>query len=73
MIGTPEIIILLILPIFFFVFIWFLIKGFFRQQQQQQVVVHGETQKKRICPKCSWQNDMDNKFCGNCGYKFGNR
>jgi ribosomal protein L40E len=55
-------------------FIYYLLKRL--SQQQQQVVVNSrEVNKKmkRICPKCSWQNDMDNKFCVNCGYKFGNK
>lgn len=54
--------------------IYYLLKRL--SQQQQQVVVNSrEVNKKmkRICPKCGWQNDMDNKFCGNCGYKFGNK
>jgi hypothetical protein len=60
MIGIQEIILLISL----LVLVWFLIRELLRLQQQQQVVVHGEAQMKRICPKCDWQNDMDNKFCG---------
>jgi hypothetical protein len=59
MIGIQEIILL----IFLLVLVWFLIRELLRQQQQQ-IVVYGEAQMKRICPKCDWQNDMDNKFCG---------
>ncbi len=53
-------------------FIYYLFKSLI-QQQQQEVVNSREVNKKmkRICSKCGWQNDMDNKFCGYCGYKFG--
>lgn len=68
-IGTQEIVILLIPAIIIVLIIWFLSRG--RQQQQQQVVIQGEAQgKKRVCPKCGWQNDREAKFCSDCGFKF---
>lgn len=52
------------------VIIW-LLRGRHQQQQQQQVVIQGEAQgRKRVCPKCGWQNDRDAKFCSDCGFKF---
>jgi hypothetical protein len=56
------------------VIIWFLFlrRRHHQQQQQQQVVIHGEAHdKKRVCPKCGWQNDRESKFCSDCGFKFG--
>lgn len=70
-IGTQEIVILLIPAIIIVLIIWFLSRGRQQQQQQQQVVIQGEAQgKKRVCPKCGWQNDREAKFCSDCGFKF---
>ena len=69
-IGTQEIVILLI-PIIIIVLVIWLLRGRQQQQQQQQVVIQGEgIGKKRVCPKCGWQNDKDAKFCSDCGFKF---
>ncbi|HHT9139080.1 MAG TPA: zinc-ribbon domain-containing protein [Candidatus Wunengus sp. YC60] len=70
-IGSQEIVIFLIPVIIIALIIWFLSRGRQQQQQQQQVIIQGEAQgKKRVCPKCGWQNDKDVKFCGDCGFKF---
>jgi uncharacterized paraquat-inducible protein A len=39
-----------------------------QQQQQQQVVINNSNKKVRVCPKCGLQNDIDSKFCSDCGY-----
>ncbi|WP_048126194.1 zinc-ribbon domain-containing protein [Methanosarcina lacustris] len=52
---------------------YFIFKFCFRsqkQQQQQQVIVNNSNKKVRVCPKCGLQNDVDSKFCSDCGYEF---
>ncbi len=71
MIGTPELFVIFIILIIIGAGILFLFRG--RQQQQQQIVIQGETGRKRICPKCGWQNDKEAKFCSDCGFKFSEK
>ncbi len=43
-----------------------------QNKEKQQIVIQSNNNiKVRICPKCGWQNDRDNKFCGDCGFAFG--
>lgn len=66
----PQEIIFIGIPLVFIVLIWFLFFRGRQQQQQQQVVIGDIKDRKRICPKCGWQNDKDSKFCSDCGLKF---
>jgi amino acid permease len=65
-----------IISLLFWLFVcYFIFKFCFRsqkqqQQQQQQVVINNSNKKVRVCPKCGLQNDIDSKFCSDCGYEF---
>lgn len=63
-----------VISLLFWLFVCYLIFKFcFRsqkQQQQQQVVINNSNKKVRVCPKCGLQNDIDNKFCSDCGHEF---
>jgi Predicted membrane protein len=41
-----------------------------QQQQQQQITINNSNKKVRVCPKCGLQNDIDSKFCSDCGHEF---
>ncbi|AYK16168.1 MAG: zinc-ribbon domain-containing protein [Methanosarcina flavescens] len=59
--------------LFYLLVCYFIFKFCFRsqkQQQQQQVVINNSNKKARVCPKCGLQNDIDSKFCSDCGYEF---
>ena len=74
MFGTQEIVIIVI-PLLIIAIIVFLFRGRRRpqqQQHQQSVVIQNESQGKklRVCSKCGLQNEMEAKFCNECGFKF---
>ena len=79
MIGTQEIVIIIV-PLLIIAIIVLLFRGRRRpqqqhhqqQQQQQSVVIQNEglDKKLRVCSKCGLQNEMEAKFCNECGFKF---
>lgn len=75
--ATIGMIFSIIALLFYLLVCYFIFKLCFRsqkqqQQQQQQVVINNSNKRMRICPKCGLQNDIDSRFCSDCGYEFKN-
>ncbi len=65
---TQEII--LLLSIIFIIIIIIAIYLFSRDRRQHAITQNLPNGRKRICPRCGWQNDKDSNFCTDCGFRF---